>query len=255
MKKEVKVFIILACVFVANVILAEFIGVKIFSLEQTLGYKPLEYQWFGIPLSLSYTAGVIIWPVVFVLTDIINDFYGKKGVRFLTYLAAAITIYAFLVINIAIHLHPASWWQTIQADKGVPDADLAYKFIFGQGQNIIIGSLTAFILGQFIDIYVFQAIKRRSKNNNNLWIRATVSTLISQFIDSFVVIFIAFYIGQNWTLQKVLSVSINNYIYKGLVALLMIPILQWIHTLIQNYIGKETSDLMKEKALNNEHFL
>lgn len=255
MKKEVQVFVILGCVFIANVILAEFIGVKIFSLEQSLGYKPLEYSIFGIPLSLSYTAGVIIWPVVFVLTDIINDFYGKRGVRFLTYLATVITFYAFLVTFISINLSPANWWQDINSSQGIPDANLAYKFVFGQGQNIIIGSLTAFMIGQFVDIYVFQAIKKRSKNPDNLWIRATVSTLVSQFIDSFVVIYIAFYIGQDWSLNQVLSVSINNYIYKGIVAIIMIPVLQWVHKIIQKYIGKETSDIMREKALRNEPIL
>jgi len=250
MRKEVKVFVILACVFVSNVILAEFIGVKIFNLDTSLGFQPLEYSIFGMPMGLSYTAGVIIWPIVFVLTDIINDYYGKKGVKYLTYIAVAISIYAFLVVNLAIKLEPAKWWQSLHTDKGLVDFNQAYCLIFGQGNNIIVASSTAFVIGQIVDIAIFQKIKK-SAQGSKLWLRATVSTLISQLIDSFVVIFIAFYFLQNWSLNQALSVSINNYIYKGIVAVLMIPILHIIHRWIESYIGKDKSEKMRENALKN----
>lgn len=241
----------MGCIFVANVLLAEFIGVKIFSLDSTLGLEKIEYSLFGQPMALQYTAGVLIWPVVFVLTDIINDYYGKSGVKFLTYTAVGISIYAFLVINAAIYLHPADWWQKVNVENGVPDFNQAYRLIFGQGNNIILGSLTAFVLGQLIDITIFQRLKK-TNIGSQLWVRATLSTLISQLIDSFVVIYIAFYLGQNWPLSQVFSVSLNNYIYKGIVAVLMIPVLHWVHLAIQNYIGKKRSDEMREQALKNE---
>lgn len=254
MKKEVKVFIVLACIFVSNVILAEFIGVKIFNLDTSIGLPSFEYNLFGMKMGLSYTAGVLIWPIVFVLTDIINEYYGKNGVKFLTYLAVAISIYAFIIVNIAMGLSPASWWQGIHSDKGLTDFNQAFCLIFGQGNNIIVASLTAFVIGQLIDITVFQRLKR-TKSGSKLWVRATVSTLISQLIDSFVVIFVAFYFLQNWTLQQALSVSINNYIYKGLVAIIMIPILQVIHRGLENYFGKSLSEKMIDDALNNKNYL
>ncbi|MBL7789591.1 MAG: queuosine precursor transporter [Chitinophagales bacterium] len=251
MRKEVKVFILLGCVFVANVILAEFIGVKIFSLTASMGLPDWNYTLFGQPMSLQYTAGVLIWPVVFVLTDIINDYYGRKGVRFLTFLAVGISLYAFFVVNLAINLEPAMWWKMVNQDQGIPDLNLAYKQIFGQGNNIIIGSLMAFVLGQFIDVMVFQKLKQTQKGSQ-LWVRATVSTLVSQFIDSFVVIFIAFYLGQGWPLSQVLSVSTNNYIYKGLVAILMIPVLHFIHLAIEKYLGNSLAEHMRASALKNK---
>jgi uncharacterized integral membrane protein (TIGR00697 family) len=247
MKKEQKIFVILACLFVANALIAEFIGVKIFSLESSFGFEPLSYSLFGQKMNLSFTAGVIIWPVVFVLTDIINDFYGKKAVKFLTYVAVAVIIYAFIAVNFAIKATPVQWWIDINKANGVPNSDLAFRYIFGQGQNIIVGSLVAFVIGQLLDASVFHALKTRSKNNS-LWVRATVSTLVSQFIDSFVVIIIAFKIGQNWSWSQVLSVSINNYIYKGIVALLMIPILFMVHKWIEKYLGKEKSEEMRHQA-------
>lgn len=251
MRKEVKVFTILACIFVANVILAEFIGVKIFSLMASLGREEWTYSFFGQPLSLQYTAGVLIWPVVFVLTDIINDYYGKQGVKFLTYLAVGISIYAFLVINAAIWLEPAEWWRKVNQTNGIPDFNTAYRLIFGQGNNIIIGSLTAFVLGQLIDVTIFQRLKKTQKGSQ-LWVRATVSTLVSQLIDSFVVIYIAFYLGQDWPLSQVFSVSLNNYIYKGLVAIGMIPVLHLIHLAIENYLGKPLAQQLRDGALKNK---
>src|SRR5690606_2475914 len=80
-------FLVLSGFFVANAILAEFIGVKIFALEDTLGMAPLEWNLFGRTGSLSFTAGTLLWPVVFVMTDVINEYFGKRGVRFISWLA------------------------------------------------------------------------------------------------------------------------------------------------------------------------
>ena len=102
MRKEVKIFSILGAIFIANVLLAEFIGVKIFSLSATLGAAEWSYTMLGQPMTLQYTAGVLIWPVVFILTDIINDYYGKKGVQFLTYLAVAISIYCINIYYVHV---------------------------------------------------------------------------------------------------------------------------------------------------------
>lgn len=250
MKKEIKIFIILACIFISNVLLAEFIGVKIFLLDASLGWGKIEYNLFGQTMGLQYTAGVLIWPIVFILTDIINEYFGKKGVQFLTYTAVGISIYAFLVVNIAMQLSPATWWQTLHTDKGISDYNQAYRLVFGQGNNIIIGSLSAFVLGQMIDIAIFQKLKQTA-HGSKLWIRATLSTLVSQFIDSFVVIYIAFYLGQNWPIEQVWSVSINNYLYKGVIAILMIPLLQLIHRLLENYLGMEKAEKLRINALKN----
>lgn len=251
MRKEVKVFTVLGCIFVANVILAEFIGVKIFSLPATLGAAEWNYTLLGQPMALQYTAGVLIWPVVFILTDIINDYFGKQGVRFLTYLAVGISLYAFFVLNAAIGLAPADWWQRVHQENGIPDFNKAYALIFGQGNNIILGSLTAFVIGQLIDVTIFQKLKQ-TQRGSKLWVRATVSTLVSQCIDSFVVIYIAFYLGQNWPLDQVFSVALNNYVYKGIVAVAMIPLLYFIHLAIESYLGKPHALRLREGALKNK---
>jgi len=78
--KPTKLFIILAGIFIANALIAEIIGVKIFSLEKTLGFEPMRIRLLGNDLSVNLTAGVLLWPVVFIMTDIINEYYGMKGV-------------------------------------------------------------------------------------------------------------------------------------------------------------------------------
>lgn len=251
MSKKEKLFLVLGGFFIANALLAEFIGVKIFSLEKTLGIPPISYQLFSIDLSLSYTAGVIIWPIVFIMTDIINEYYGKRGVRFLSFLAAGIIAYAFVICYCAIHVSPADWWNGVNVDKGVPNMNQAYAAIFGQGMNIIYASLVAFVLGQLIDLFVFQKIKKIT-GDRYLWLRATGSTIVSQAIDSFVVIYLAFYVSANWPWNQVMAVAINNYIYKFLVALATTPLLYIIHRIIDNYLGKQLAEEMTHQALHED---
>ena len=192
--KPTRLFLILGGFFIANALIAEIIGVKIFSLEKTLGFHPLGISVFGEALSINLSAGVLIWPVVFIMTDIINEYYGQKGVKFLSYLTACLIAFAFLVFFGAMRLAPADFFITSKTGSGVPNMESAYESVLGQGGNIIIGSLASFILSQIIDVVAFHKIKQYT-GEKWIWLRATGSTIISQFIDSFVVLFIAFYIG------------------------------------------------------------
>ncbi len=249
-KKENKLFFILGGFFIANALIAEFIGVKIFSLEKSFGFEPMTYSIFGETMSFNLTAGVVLWPVVFVMTDIINEYFGKKGVRFLSYMAVGLISYAFVMVYLAIHTTPADWWpESVKAD-GVPNFQLAFAKVFGQGLWIILGSLVAFLIGQFIDVMVFQRLKKLT-GENKIWLRATGSTLISQFIDSFVVLIIAFKLGADWTWALVFAVGVNNYIYKFVVAVVLTPIIYLGHFIIDNYLGEELANKLKKEALNN----
>ena len=255
-KKSNFLFIILGGFFIANALIAEFIGIKIFSLEQTLGFTPFSWTILGVEdLGFNLTAGVLIWPVVFVMTDIINEYYGKRGVKLLSYLAAGLILYAFLMFFLAIGLSPNEWWQNISGvvegvpNASLPDMDLAFRKIFGQGNWIIIGSLVAFLIGQILDVSVFQWIKSKT-GDQKIWLRATGSTLVSQFVDSFVVLIIAFYIGSDWELVRVLAIGFVNYIYKFFMAVILTPLIYLAHYLIDRYLGEEAED-MKKAAMRN----
>jgi uncharacterized integral membrane protein (TIGR00697 family) len=240
-------FLILGTFFIANAMLAEFIGVKIFSLESVFGMKPANWKIMGNTLSFNMTVGVILWPIVFIMTDIINEYYGKKGVKLLSYLAAALIAYSFVVVYAGIALPAADFWIIRKTENGNMNMPDAYQQIFGQGLWIIIGSLVAFLIGQVTDVKVFHYLKKKT-GEQKLWLRATGSTLVSQLIDSFVVLFIAFYIGAGWDIKLVLGISLVNYIYKLTVALALTPVLYGVHRIIDNYLGKDLAITMMREA-------
>ena len=245
--RAVRLFIALAAFFCVNAVLAEFIGVKIFALEDTLGIDPLEWNLFGQTGSLSFTAGTLLWPMVFILTDVINEFFGKRGVKFISWLAVALIVYGFVFAFAAIALVPASWWVTAAQPQGVPDYQAAFAAVFGQGLWTIAGSIVAFMLGQLIDIAVFHRI-RRATGEKHVWLRATGSTAVSQLVDSFVVLYIAFVLGpQKWSMSLFLAVSTVNYAYKMLAAVALIPMLYLMRRGIRRYLGA-----MREKELREE---
>jgi uncharacterized integral membrane protein (TIGR00697 family) len=243
-----RLFLVLAVFFVSNALLAEFIGVKIFALEDTLGLAPLEWNLFGQTGSLNFTAGTLLWPIVFVMTDVINEFYGKRGVRFISWLAVALIVYGFVFAYLAIALAPASWWVGVAADQGVPDYQKAFAAVFGQGLWTIGGSLVAFLIGQLIDVSVFHRI-RRATGERMVWLRATGSTAVSQLVDSFVVLYIAFVLGpQQWPTNLFLAVGTLNYAYKMAAAIALIPLLYLVRRGITAYLGNSQAAQLRAAA-------
>lgn len=246
--RATRLFLLLAALFCVNVVLAEFIGVKIFALEDTLGLAPFNWNLFGQTGSLNFTAGTLLWPIVFIMTDTINEYYGGRGVRFISWMAAAFIVYGFAFAFIAIHLAPAPWWVDVAKEQGVPDYQAAFAAVFGQGLWTIWGSLIAFIIGQLIDVAVFHRI-RRATGERHAWLRATGSTAVSQLVDSFVVLYIAFVIGpQHWPLSLFFAVATLNYAYKMLAAIALIPLLYLARALIHRYLGNARAAELRAQA-------
>ena len=245
-------FFVLSGVFLLHAVLAEVLGVKIFSLESSLGLAPAQIVfWGGFTLDFNLTVGVLLWPVVFLSTDIINEYFGKAGVRSISYLTAILIAYAFVIIYLATYLAPASFWQQLHSQGSSFDINYAFVLIFRQSLGIIIGSLVAFLLSQLLDVFVFQYLRRRLPSQGP-WLRATGSTLVSQGVDSFVVLYLAFYIlapaDKRWTHTQVLSVAALNYIYKFVVAICLTPLIYLLHYLIDKYLGKEDAQRLRENA-------
>ena len=252
--KKTNLFIVLSGIFLTNALLAEMIGVKIFSLEQSVGFQPAQINILGYTLDFNLTAGVVIWPIVFITTDIINEYFGKSGVKRISILTAIFISYVFLVIWVVTYLKPAGFWLDINNsdDQGnFFDVNFAFNRLFRQGAGIIVGSLTAFLIGQLLDVFVFHRL-RKITGSKMIWLRATGSTLVSQLIDSFVVLFIAFYFlapdNARWPVAQVLSVGIINYIYKFFVAIVLTPLLYLGHYLIDLYLGKEAAEELAATA-------
>jgi queuosine precursor transporter len=246
-QKRHRLFVILCGIFITNALLAEIIGVKIFSAERTVGLDPAQLNILGFVMDFNLTAGALIWPVVFITTDLINEYFGKPGVKQISYFTSLLILYAFIITFLSIKLSPAEWWIEAKDEHGnvIVNMNTAFNKILGQSQRIIIGSLVAFIIGQLVDVFVFQKL-RHITGNKSLWLRATGSTLVSQLVDSFVVLFIAFYgVFSN---QQIIAIGITNYIYKFAVAILLTPLIYLGHSIIDNYLGKQNAEKLSEEA-------
>jgi queuosine precursor transporter len=212
-KRKDLVFIILAGFFITNAIVAELIGGKLI-------------QFFGL---FTQSIGIILWPVVFILTDLINEHYGKQGVKKLTYITVGLIAYTFVLISISL---------SIKAVPFSPVSDEQFRVVFGQGQWIIIGSLIAFFVSQLVDVYVFW-IFRNKTGKNMIWLRATGSTVVSQLVDTFIVQYVAFVLPGKWTMDEFIHNASWGYSFKLLIAVCLIPFIYLGHFLINKYLKRD----------------
>lgn len=222
------VFLILSGFFITNAILAEIIGVKLILL-------PMDLPGIGQP---GASIGVIPWPVVFLTTDLINEYFGREGVRRLTVTTIAMITYAFVIIYLAM-LVPAAPFSPVN--------DEVFNQVFGQSMWIIVGSITAFAVSQLIDVGVFWFFRDKTQGKM-LWLRATGSTVISQLIDTFCIVGIAFWLPGKIATSEFISVSSTNYSYKLLIAICMTPVIYIVHNLIDNFLGKEEAEQLIQQA-------
>jgi uncharacterized integral membrane protein (TIGR00697 family) len=151
---------------------------------------------------------------------------------------------------LAIGIPPSDAWIASSSKQGVENIQDAFSAIFGQNMRIILGSLTAFLVSQVVDVTVFHHIKKRT-GNKHLWLRATGSTLVSQLVDSYIVLFIAFSSIFSW--QLILAVGLMNYFYKFTVAILLTPLIYVVERRIEHYVGHEVAHKMKQSAMGLEN--
>jgi queuosine precursor transporter len=205
-------FLGLAAIFLADALLGELIGGKLIQVR-------------GWVMSI----GVIPWPVVFVVTDLINEYYGPRAVRRLTLLAVGLILYSFLLLVICLQ---------ITAAPLSPVSDAAFRSVFGQSLWIIVGSLVAFAASQLIDVAVFVLAKSRTKTKW-LWLRALGSTLVSQLVDTFVINGIAFGISGRLSYAQVVELSATNYGYKVLIAFGTVPFIYLGHAALGGWFAAD----------------
>ena len=239
--KLTKLFFILSGIFLTNVILADLTGGKIFSFSKLLN---IEFP------KMEMSVGILIWPFVFILSDIINEYFGKKGVQKISILAVIMVLYSSAIVFISTKLPPAGIWANINGTDGAGnplDINSAYKIIFGQGLAIIVGSITAFLLSQLVDVYTFHWI-RKITGHRLLWLRATGSTIVSQLIDSYVVLTVAFYLIGKWSFVQVLQIGTMQYLYKIGFAIILTPLIYLFHFLIDKYLGTKHSEEVIEQT-------
>lgn len=213
-----KLFLVLTAVFTTCLIVGDVIGGKLIELPMP--------GWVAV-----ITVGMIPFPVTFVLTDLLNEFYGSKAARFATYIAfgCAVLTYAFIVIGGAI---PIAEFTRDEDWQGVTDE--AFANVFLGSQRMIAASLTAYMVSQLVDIGAFAALKKAT-GGKLLWLRATGSTLISQGIDTVTINLVA------WTgvlrFDQILNVMASSYGVKFLIAVGLTPLIYAGRVVFQRFFG------------------
>lgn len=228
-----KLFVICTAVFVTALVIAEATASKFF----TAFTLPFSLSIFGVQFdTVIMTAGVIAFPITFIVTDLLNEYYGKSGIRFVTLVGMAMIIFEFALLQIAMAVPTASI-SPVPAE--------AFNTVFGASGRIIAGSLVAYLIGQLADITLFHWL-RRLTHGRMLWLRATGSTFGSQFLDTLIVLTVAF-AGQ-LRFQEILAITLFNYGYKFIIAVVITPVIYLFHWVMDRYLGHETAVEMIEQA-------
>ncbi|MCW5829763.1 MAG: queuosine precursor transporter [Deltaproteobacteria bacterium] len=198
-----KLYWVLGAVFVSSLLVGDMIGGKFFSIAGT-----------------RLSVGIIPFPVTYVLTDVINEFYGRRGARFITFVAAAMAVYAYLILQIAIALPVAD---------GSPIPQEAFQTVFGFGLRLFAASILAFLISQLVDIAAFGMFKRLTRSRH-IWLRATGSTAISQLVDTFVINFVL--LTGTMTTLEIWRIVLDSYLYKLIAAVVLTPVIYALHGLV-----------------------
>jgi uncharacterized integral membrane protein (TIGR00697 family) len=218
-------FVFLAGLMITNAVTAELISSKLIDIP--LQFNLGDWQ-FG---PFTTIVGVLPWPIVFILTDLLNEFYGEKAVKRLSWITAVLIGYCFLLVYASLQI-PSS---TLVSGSGLA-SDKEYNLIFGQAPWIILGSICAFIASQLLDTTVFHWIKNKT-GNRYIALRSTGSTVISQLIDSIVVLYIGFVIPGKLTMAEFFKIVPVNYSLKLLIAIALTPVIYLGHWLMRKWLS------------------
>ena len=217
-------FVFLAGLFITNAVTAELISNKLIEI-------PMKFNFLGSEFGPFVTiVGILPWPVVFLLTDLLNEFYGYKAVRKLSWITAILIAYCFLIVGLSIEIPAVNIPGSNLSD------DIAYKKVFGQAQMVIIGSICAFLVSQLLDASLFSWIKSKT-GDRYIWLRSTGSTLFSQLIDSCIVLYIGFVLPGSLSFAEFMRIAPTNYILKIIIAILLTPFIYLGHYLIRRYLN------------------
>ncbi len=220
-------FIALAGFFITNAVTAELISNKLIDI-------PLTFDLFGNKFGPFVTiVGILPWPVVFLVTDLINEFYGKRAIRRLSWITATLIAYCFIILLITLEI-PAN---TVVSNQTATDAE--YGKVFGQSLWVIAGSITAFLFSQVLDATIFAWIKRKT-GNKMIWLRSTGSTLISQLFDSYLVLYIGFIVPGTLPLSAFWEIAPTNYLLKLIMAIALTPLIYLGHYLVRRYLRESS---------------
>lgn len=224
----------LAGLFVASLLVADVLGVKLFRIP--LGFS-VHVPWQDDPIdAIQHTCGMLTFPITFLLTDLINEFYGKRAARRIVWLGLAAGGFVFGTINVALAM--PHW------DVPFNIASRSFDDVFSNSRTMYLASLAAYLIGSFSDIAIFGWLKRIT-GGRRVWLRATGSTVVSQALDSFVVTYLAFSLvrlafpsgAPPMPFGEVLKTAATGYILKFVIALALTPVIYLGRWIMKTWLG------------------
>ena len=221
---RLNLFITLVAVFMTCLIVGDMVGGKLTSFEL------FGREWI-------FSVGQLAFPVTFILTDILNEFYGRKVVRRITFLAFFMVGLTFCII----YASAAMPWAPIALKSdwtGVTPAQ--FSSVFTQATQIQLASMAAFLIGNLTDIWIFFLLKKWT-GNRMLWLRSTGSTAVSQLIDTIVISGIIWL--RKVSFETYVTIVLTSYVIKLAAAIFVTPIIYGLHELIEKKYGIEPADV------------
>lgn len=221
-----RLYLWLAGLFITALLVANIVGPKFFHFG-TLRLGSIEVH-------IEHSVGMFAFPVTFLLTDLLNEYYGKNGARRVTYLGLAMSLFAFLLIYLGTIAPPAPENRTF-----VPEEQ--FDRVLGASGRMIIASMVAYLIGQFTDIAMFAFMKRLTRGRL-IWLRATGSTIVSQFVDSLCIMTVLYFFqrladGERPDLAFTLIAALKGYSIKFGIAVLITPLIYVGRALVQSLFG------------------
>lgn len=208
-----KLFLFLAALFVTSLVVGDLIGGKLMGVP-----------FFGTTQILS--AGFLPFPITFLLTDLLNEFYGKSAARTVTFVGLAMAVFTLLVVTVAV---AAPWHPVTAAPEWGGLTPKPFEAVFASGQRILLASMVAYVFAQLLDIAVFHQLKRATKGRF-LWLRATGSTVISQLLDTILIQWLVW--NESLDVAKLTSLIIGSWLGKLLIAIALTPLIYAGHALL-----------------------
>ena len=197
-----RIYLILGALFISSLVVSNLIFQKFF-----------YWDFFGI-YTFEISVGILPYPITFLITDIISEVYGKRKANQVVTAGIFASFFSMLIVYVAGNV-PATEWSPIN--------NALFNTVFGATAIAVLASMTAYLLAQYIDIQIFHFWKHLTKGKH-LWLRNNFSTFLSQFVDTFTVLFLLCSFGKiSWSLFSVLLAS--GFLFKVMVAALDTPFL------------------------------
>ena len=213
-QRALRIYLVLAALFIASLVACNLIFRKFFH------WSPIE------GLTFEQSVGLLPYPVTFLVTDLISECFGKRRANEVVLAGLFASAFTLIIVTVSQSVPAADW---------SPVSDAEFDHVFGSTIVAVSASMAAYLLAQFLDVRLFHFWKRLT-NGKKLWLRNNLSTIPSQFVDTFAVLLLMCSLGQiEWALFT--SLLLNGFVFKVLVALVDTPLVYAGSWLIRRPFG------------------